>query len=133
MAVRRETQKKSDLPKEQLQSHRTLFILITKFFHSNFAEFSRFTNFVKTLKNIKLFKGEGCKVCNFTGYKGRTGIHELLIVDEEIKSMLIEKRSTEEIKKAALKKGMKTLRQDAVLKTLQGITTIDEVIRVTLE
>ncbi|WP_457641560.1 GspE/PulE family protein [Persephonella sp.] len=84
-------------------------------------------------ENIKLFKGEGCKVCNFTGYKGRTGIHELLKVDEEIKSMLIEKRSTEEIKKAALKKGMKTLRQDAVLKTLQGITTIDEVIRVTLE
>jgi len=75
----------------------------------------------------------GCKVCNFTGYKGRTGIHELLRVDEEIKGMLIGKRSTEEIKHVALEKGMKTLRQDAVMKALQGITTIDEVIRVTIE
>ncbi|HHG73762.1 MAG TPA: type II/IV secretion system protein, partial [Persephonella sp.] len=63
----------------------------------------------------------------------RTGIHELLKVDEEIKGMLIEKRSTEEIKHVALRKGMKTLRQDAVLKALEGITTIDEVIRVTIE
>ncbi|NPA16788.1 MAG: Flp pilus assembly complex ATPase component [Aquificae bacterium] len=84
-------------------------------------------------ENTRVYKGMGCKVCNFTGYKGRTGIHELLVVDEEIKQMLIERRSTEEIKHAALKKGMKTLRQDAVMKALRGITTIDEVIRVTLE
>ena len=84
-------------------------------------------------ENTKVFKGMGCKMCNFTGYKGRTGIHELLKVDEEIKGMLIEKRSTEEIKHVALRKGMKTLRQDAVLKALEGITTIDEVIRVTIE
>jgi len=72
-------------------------------------------------------------VCNFTGYKGRTGIHELLKVDSDIKNMLIERESTEKIKAVALEKGMKTLRQDAVEKALRGITTIDEVIRVTLE
>jgi len=84
-------------------------------------------------ENTKLYKGLGCKLCNFTGYKGRTGIHELLKVDEEIKGMLIEKRSTEEIKQAAARKGMKTLRQDAVMKALEGITTIDEVIKVTIQ
>ena len=84
-------------------------------------------------ENTKVYKGMGCKMCNFTGYKGRTGIHELLKVDEQIKGMLIERRSTEEIKQVALKKGMKTLRQDAVMKALKGITTIDEVIRVTIE
>ncbi|MDQ7055392.1 MAG: GspE/PulE family protein [Persephonella sp.] len=83
-------------------------------------------------ENTRLYKGLGCKMCNFTGYRGRTGIHELLKVDDEIKSMLIEKKGTDEIKHMALKKGMKTLRQDAVLKALSGITTIDEVIRVTL-
>ncbi|WP_293448513.1 GspE/PulE family protein [Persephonella sp.] len=84
-------------------------------------------------ENTKVYKGMGCKMCNFTGYKGRTGIHELLKVDEQIKGMLIERRSTEEIKQVALRKGMKTLRQDAVMKALKGITTIDEVIRVTIE
>ncbi len=84
-------------------------------------------------ENTRLYKGLGCKMCNFTGYRGRTGIHELLKVDDEIKSMLIERRGTDEIKDIALKKGMKTLRQDAVLKALSGITTIDEVIRVTIE
>ncbi len=83
--------------------------------------------------DIRLYRGSGCKVCNFTGYKGRTGIHELLKIDSDIKSMLIERESTEKIKSVALEKGMKTLRQDAVEKALKGITTIDEVIRVTLE
>ncbi|ACO04598.1 MAG TPA: type II/IV secretion system protein [Persephonella sp.] len=83
--------------------------------------------------DLRLYKGSGCKVCNFTGYKGRTGIHELLKVDSDIKNMLIERESTEKIKAVALEKGMKTLRQDAVEKALRGITTIDEVIRVTLE
>ena len=80
-----------------------------------------------------LFKGLGCKFCNFTGYKGRTGIHELLVVDGEIKQMLIERRSSEEIKQIALGKGMITLRRDAVMKALEGITTVDEVIRTTIE
>ncbi|WP_051524426.1 GspE/PulE family protein [Sulfurihydrogenibium subterraneum] len=84
-------------------------------------------------ENTKIFRGIGCQVCNFTGYKGRTGIHELLKVDENVKSMIIEEASTETIKKYALEHGMKTLRQDGILKVLQGITTVEEVIKNTLE
>ena len=79
-----------------------------------------------------LFKGRGCKVCNFTGYKGRTGIHEILRVSEEIRELLVENASTEEIRKQAIKEGLKTLRQDAVYKAIKGITTIDEVERITI-
>jgi len=83
-------------------------------------------------ENLVLYKGAGCKICNFTGYKGRLGIHELFKVTDKIKEMLIENASTEDIKKEALKEGMKTLRQDAVYKALQGFTTIEEVERITL-
>ena len=79
-----------------------------------------------------LYKGRGCKICNFTGYKGRTGIHEVLKVSERIKEMLIENASTEQIKKQALEEGLKTLRQDAVYKAITGITTIEEVERITI-
>jgi type IV pilus assembly protein PilB len=79
-----------------------------------------------------LFRGKGCKFCNFTGYKGRTGIHEVLKVSDKIREMLVENASTEEIKKQALKEGLKTLRQDAVYKAIKGIITIEEVERTTL-
>lgn len=81
----------------------------------------------------KLYRGLGCKVCNFTGYKGRTGIHELLSVDERVKSMIIDQSSTEDIKKYVLSKGMKTLRQDGLLKALKGITTVEEVVKNTIQ
>lgn len=67
------------------------------------------------LKEDKLYRGLGCKVCNFTGYKGRTGIHELFSVDETAKSLIIEQVSTEEMKRYALGHNMKTLRQDGLL------------------
>lgn len=85
------------------------------------------------LKEDRLYRGLGCKACNFTGYKGRTGIHELLNVDDRIKSMIIEQASTEEIRKYALGVGMKTLRQDGLLKALKGITTVEEVVRNTIQ
>ncbi|ACD67299.1 MAG TPA: type II/IV secretion system protein [Sulfurihydrogenibium sp.] len=84
-------------------------------------------------ENLTLYKGAGCSVCNFTGYKGRTGIHELLKIDDVLKSMIIDKASTEDMKKYALGHGMKTLRQDGLLKALKGITTIEEVVKSTLE
>lgn len=80
-----------------------------------------------------LYKGKGCKVCNFTGYKGRIGIHEVLEISDKLRDMLIENKSTEELRKEAIKEGMKTLRQDAVLKAIQGITTIEEVERITID
>lgn len=84
-------------------------------------------------EDLTLYKGMGCQVCNFTGYKSRTGIHELLKIDDTLKSMIIEEASTEDMKKYALSQGMKTLRQDGMLKALNGITTVEEVIKNTLE
>lgn len=77
---------------------------------------------------VKVFKGKGCERCNSTGYCGRLAIHELLPVDQEICHLIIGKASAESIKKAAIKKGMQTLRQDGWRKVLRGITTPDEVL-----
>jgi type IV pilus assembly protein PilB len=79
---------------------------------------------------IKLYRGTGCPFCKNTGYYGRTSIYELIILDEEIKSLIISKASSNIIKDAAIKKGMKTLKDSGLEKALQGITTIEEVLRV---
>ncbi|OPX41371.1 MAG: type II secretion system protein GspE [Desulfobacteraceae bacterium 4484_190.3] len=82
---------------------------------------------------IDFFDGKGCEECRHTGFRGRTGIFEYLPVNEDIRNEIIEKASTERIKDVMLKKGMATLRQDGWNKVRQGITTIPEVLRVTLE
>jgi type II secretory ATPase GspE/PulE/Tfp pilus assembly ATPase PilB-like protein len=82
---------------------------------------------------VTLFAGKGCEECRFTGFLGRTGILEYLPVDEDIRGEITSKSSTEKIKEVALEEGMITLRQDGWNKVLQGITTVSEVLRVTLE
>jgi type II secretory ATPase GspE/PulE/Tfp pilus assembly ATPase PilB-like protein len=79
---------------------------------------------------FKLYRGRGCPFCKNTGYYGRTSIYELIILDEEIKSLILSKASSNVIKEVALKKGMKTLRDSGMKKVLQGVTTIEEVLRV---
>jgi len=79
---------------------------------------------------VKLYRGKGCSFCKNTGYYGRTSIYELIVLDEEIKSLIISKASSNVIKDAAIKKGMKTLKDSGLEKALQGITTIEEVLRV---
>ena len=79
----------------------------------------------------KLYRGRGCDKCFQSGYMDRSGIFEILLVDEDIRRMVLERTNTGEIKKAALKKGMLTLRMDGARKVVEGITTIEEVIRVT--
>ena len=78
-----------------------------------------------------LYRGKGCDDCHKTGYKGRIGIFELLEFVPEIQKLVFEAASLGEIKKAAIDKGMRTLMQDAMDKVKQGLTTVDEVIRVT--
>ena len=80
---------------------------------------------------VKVYKGTGCEECNFTGYQGRTAIYEILLVDEKIKKMVLEKASSDQIKKAAMGSGMKTLRQIGWEKVNSGLTTPEEVVRVT--
>lgn len=79
---------------------------------------------------VKLYRGTGCSFCKNTGYYGRTSIYELIVLDEEIRSLIISKASSNVIKNTAIKKGMKTLKDSGLKKVMQGITTIEEVIRV---
>ncbi|MEW6009420.1 MAG: ATPase, T2SS/T4P/T4SS family [Candidatus Omnitrophota bacterium] len=80
---------------------------------------------------VTLYKGEGCLECRKTGFRGRTGIYEILIVSEPIRELILNRASSQQIKKRAIDLGMLTLRQDGWQKALAGITTLDEVIRVT--
>lgn len=80
-----------------------------------------------------IFKGKGCDLCKNTGYKGRIGIFELLIVNDQIKKLVADKVPSDIIKKKAIEMGMKTLRDDGLDKVLKGITTTEEVIKATQE
>ncbi|WP_253721312.1 type IV pilus assembly ATPase PilB, partial [Thermus scotoductus] len=85
------------------------------------------------IQGAKLYKGMGCERCGGTGYKGRYAIHELLVVDDEIRHAIVAGKSATEIKEIARKKGMKTLREDGIYKAFQGITTLEEVLARTIE
>jgi general secretion pathway protein E len=78
-----------------------------------------------------VFRGKGCEHCNETGYRGRTGIYELLVIDDEIRKLILAHASTQEIRERAIQLGMTTLRQDGWRKILEGVTTVEEIIRVT--
>jgi type II secretory ATPase GspE/PulE/Tfp pilus assembly ATPase PilB-like protein len=80
--------------------------------------------------DVYLYKGKGCDKCEGTGYSGRIGIFEVLKVTEQIGRMIMENRSSDEIQEEAIEKGMITMLQDGYLKALDGITTIEEVMRV---
>ncbi|MCG2712448.1 MAG: Flp pilus assembly complex ATPase component TadA, partial [Candidatus Omnitrophica bacterium] len=79
----------------------------------------------------KLYQAKGCAHCGFTGYKGRTGIFELLILDEQIRQLAHEHVPNTVIRESARKKGMTTLKEHAIEKVLGGLTTFQEVVRVT--
>lgn len=78
-------------------------------------------------------EGKGCKVCLDTGYKGRRGIYELMIPDEQIRKLIADKAALDEIRQAVLKTGMKTMRDDGLEKVGKGLTSREEVLRVTQE
>ena len=86
----------------------------------------------KSKEPLTLYRGKGCKNCKQSGYRGRTGIFELLSVNEKIKQLISEKASTQVIREAAKKTvGMASLREDGLRKVLKGFTTLEEVDRVT--
>jgi type IV pilus assembly protein PilB len=88
---------------------------------------------VKVPKDISLYRAKGCRNCKSVGYKGRIGIYELLVVDKEIKEMILGKATPKAIGDfAAQSQGMKTLRQDGVAKVIAGITSLEEINRVTI-
>ena len=79
-------------------------------------------------EKITPYKGKGCVTCNNTGYKGRVAIYEVLEMSPSIKEILLRNGSADEIKRQAIKEGMKTLRMSALTKVAQGQTTIDEAV-----
>ncbi len=82
-------------------------------------------------KSMKFYKGRGCSNCNNTGYSGRQGLFEVMPVTPRIRTMILDRSSTDRVKKQAMSEGMLTLRQDALLKLKAGITTVEEVLRET--
>jgi len=85
------------------------------------------------LKGGKVYRGSGCPVCHNTGYKGRCGIFELMLMTKEMKRLVLSTSDSNQIKQLAMDNGMITLRQDGAMKVIQGITTIEEVLRVAHE
>ncbi|WP_449240707.1 GspE/PulE family protein [Desulfoscipio gibsoniae] len=79
---------------------------------------------------VRLYRPVGCMRCSHTGYRGRTGIYELLFVSETIQNMTLGRKSSREIRKAAIAEGMVTLRRDGLMKVKQGITSLEELVRV---
>jgi type IV pilus assembly protein PilB len=84
-------------------------------------------------KPLTLYKGEGCKNCRDTGYKGRVGMYEVLTVTDEIRREILKKSDSSAIRNSALKSGFVPLREDGIQKVLDGITTIEEVMQATQE
>ena len=84
------------------------------------------------MTGARFYTGEGCEECRHTGFKGRVGIFEFLPVNTDIRKEIIARSSAEKIKSVAIKKGGTTLRQDGWRKVKAGVTTISEVLRVTL-
>src|SRR3989344_1142123 len=82
-------------------------------------------------KDIIIYKGSGCKVCHFTGYAGRVGLFEVLEVNNKIRKLITEKANSDIISKQAGEDGMSTMLDDGLVKVIKGVTSIEEVLRVT--
>src|SRR6184192_4266395 len=84
------------------------------------------------LPNVTFYRGKGCATCNFTGMKGRVAIYEVMPIGETLRDMILKNAATAELREQAQKDGMKTLRQSGLMKAIEGTTTVEEVLRVTL-
>ena len=81
-------------------------------------------------EDITLYRAKGCNKCNDTGYRGRIGLYEVMIVSEAIERLTVERASVEDVKRVAVSEGMLTLRQDGIEKLKKGITSVEEIMRV---
>jgi len=83
--------------------------------------------------DVALFRGKGCEECRGTGYRGRSGIYELFVLDEDARSLILKRASTRDIRQHAIGRGMVTLRMDGWKRACEGVTTVEEILRVTQE
>jgi type IV pilus assembly protein PilB len=84
------------------------------------------------IDNVKIFRGAGCQTCNSTGYKGRVALYEVMRFHDDLKEMVLQGASAAELKAAAIKRGMVTLRMAGIRKMLEGVTTPEEILRCTM-
>ena len=85
------------------------------------------------MTSVPIYRGRGCASCGGTGYRQRKGIFEIFPIDDDIRAMIYQKVTAEEIRQAALDRGMRTLREDGLRKVVAGITTLEEVLSATME
>ena len=83
-------------------------------------------------KGLTVYKGRGCQTCNDTGYKGRVGFYQVMPMFEELREMVLSGANTAEIKEESIRLGVKTMRQAALTKMIEGVTTLEEVLRTTI-
>lgn len=83
-----------------------------------------------SLSKLRTYRGHGCAICSHTGYAGRVGIFEMMVMDEEVRHAVIEEKSANMIEKIARNNGMTTMLEDGLDKVVQGITTVEEILRV---
>ncbi|MEW6619801.1 MAG: type II secretion system ATPase GspE [bacterium] len=88
---------------------------------------------VKEFHSKTLLKGRGCEKCNYSAFKGRIGIFELLLINDELQELILQKTNAHKIKELAIKSGMKTMQEDGFQKVQRGVTTVEEVLRVVQE
>jgi len=93
----------------------------------------RFKKFGMDKKGFRLYRSEGCKLCNHTGYEGRIGIFEVLEMTEEIRQLIMKKANSDDIRRTAITEGMTTMLEDGLSKAIRGITSIEEILRATQE
>ena len=82
-------------------------------------------------QTVEAYKIKGCEHCRFSGFKGRTAIFEIMLIDDEIRGLILNRATSQQIKEKACSLGMSTLRQSGLKKVLKGITTLSEILRVT--
>jgi type IV pilus assembly protein PilB len=85
---------------------------------------------MESAQGVKFYRGRGCDHCKGKGYKGRTGIYELMVMNDEIRELCLQRASSHTVKEAAIRNGMLTLKADATEKVMLGVTTLEETLRV---
>jgi type II secretory ATPase GspE/PulE/Tfp pilus assembly ATPase PilB-like protein len=85
------------------------------------------------LGKVELYRAIGCESCGESGYRGRTGVHELLIGTHDLQTLIYNKGSLEQIRQQAIKDGMRTLKQDGIAKIFQGQTDYEQLLRIVAE
>ena len=96
-------------------------------------EFRLLGKAAEQMRQAQLFKGKGCAVCSNTGYRGRKGLYEIFVMNDDVRAMIYNKVSADDLRRRARELGMRSLREDGLRKVIAGITTLEEVLGITME